>query len=35
MKTKAVQTFHNINFKPDSSFYGKYMAAFDLAGAAA
>ena len=35
MKTKALETFHNINYAPELTIYEKCMAAFDLAGAAA
>ena len=35
MKTKANQTYHDINFDPDLDYYEKCSAAFKLAGAAA
>ena len=35
MKTKAIQTYHEINFDPELGYNDKCSAAFDLAGAAA
>ncbi len=35
MKTKAIQTYHDINFEPERGYYDKCSDAFDLAGAAA